>query len=61
MDKEVSTIKELEGGLLSPFGDVGDIFMYDSKNIRIIVHPPSPTTTGKCLQWFTNQTKISFL
>ncbi|PKB94353.1 hypothetical protein RhiirA5_438988, partial [Rhizophagus irregularis] len=39
-------IQELGGKRLSPADVIGDIFTYDSKNIRIIVQPPPPTTTA---------------
>jgi hypothetical protein len=43
-------IKNLGGKQLTPFDDFGDIFAYsDLKNVRIIVQPPPPATTGKCL------------
>ncbi|POG81917.1 hypothetical protein GLOIN_2v1088893 [Rhizophagus irregularis DAOM 181602=DAOM 197198] len=44
MDEE-NIIQELGGEKLSPVDDIGDIFRYDSKNIRIIVQPPPPATT----------------
>jgi hypothetical protein len=56
MDKENIIIRELGGKKLSPIDDIGDIFMYDSKNIRIIIQPPP--TTGKCLLFFISRTKI---
>jgi Crinkler effector protein N-terminal domain len=48
---ENTTIAGLGGELLLPYVEVSDIFKQDSKNIRIIVQPPSvaTTTTGKCL------------
>ena len=46
---EDTIIQELEGQKLTTFKDFGDIFNSDSKNIRIIVQPPKPATTGKCL------------
>jgi hypothetical protein len=49
MNKENITIRELGGEKLAPFSDLGDIFTSDSKNIRIIVQLPPPTTTGKSL------------
>ena len=59
MDEENIIIQELGGKKLSPVDDIGDIFTYDSKNIRIIVQPPA--TTGECLQCFTSRTKLPFL
>ncbi|CAB5187375.1 unnamed protein product [Rhizophagus irregularis] len=44
MEEENSIIQELGGKKLSPIDDIGDIFTYDSKNIRIIIQPPVTTT-----------------
>ncbi|CAB5175586.1 unnamed protein product [Rhizophagus irregularis] len=49
---EENIIQELGGKRLSPADVIGDIFTYDSNNIRIIVQPPPPTTTGKRLSTF---------
>jgi hypothetical protein len=57
MNEENITIQELGGKKLSPVDDIGDIFTYDSKNIRIIVQPPPPATTGKCLPTFYQSNK----
>ncbi|RIA80313.1 hypothetical protein C1645_810492 [Glomus cerebriforme] len=38
--KENNIIQELGGKKLSPVDDIGDIFKYNSKNIRIIIQPP---------------------
>jgi hypothetical protein len=46
MNEENIFIQELGGKMLSPVDDIGDIFTYGSKNIRIIIQPP--VTTGKC-------------
>jgi hypothetical protein len=57
INDENITIKELGGNKLTTFENYGDIFAHnDSKNIRIIVQPPLPTTTGK---WFTSRTRNS--
>ena len=60
MDEENIIIQELGGKKLSPVDDIGDIFTCDSKNIRIIVQPPPPATTGKCLPTFYLSNKDSF-
>ena len=52
MDEEDIIIQGLGGKKLSPVDDIGNIFTYDSKNIRIIIQPPPPATTGKCLLTF---------
>ncbi|CAB4384806.1 unnamed protein product [Rhizophagus irregularis] len=44
MNEENIIIQELGGKNLFPVDDIGDIFTYDSKNIRIIVQPP-PTAS----------------
>ncbi|RIA84184.1 hypothetical protein C1645_832660 [Glomus cerebriforme] len=41
MEEENIIIQELGGKKLSPVDDIGDIFTYDSKNIRIIIQPPA--------------------
>ncbi|RGB22832.1 hypothetical protein C1646_775448 [Rhizophagus diaphanus] len=43
MEEENIIIQELGGKKLSPVDDIGDIFTYDSKNIRIIIQPPATT------------------
>ena len=58
MDEENIIIQELGGKKLSPVDDIGDIFTYDSKNIRIIVQPPA--TTGECLPIFYLSNKVTF-
>ncbi|PKK60954.1 hypothetical protein RhiirC2_718750 [Rhizophagus irregularis] len=45
MNEENIIIQELGGKMLSPVDDIGVIFRYGSKNIRIIVQPPPPATT----------------
>ncbi|PKY60902.1 hypothetical protein RhiirA4_520434 [Rhizophagus irregularis] len=51
MEKEKIIIQELGGKKLSPVDDIGDIFTYNSKHIRIIVQiptpPPATTVTPK--------------
>src|SRR5207248_6839156 len=59
MDEENIIIQELGGKKLSPVDDIGDIFTYDSKNIRIIVQPPA--TTGECLLMVCQSNKDIFL
>ncbi|PKY47885.1 hypothetical protein RhiirA4_523646 [Rhizophagus irregularis] len=46
MNEENIIIQELGGKNLFPVDDIGDIFTYDSKNIRIIVQPPPPAITA---------------
>ncbi|RGB35065.1 hypothetical protein C1646_742447 [Rhizophagus diaphanus] len=46
MEEENIIIQELGGKKLSPVNDIGDIFTYDSKNIRIIIQPPITTDKG---------------
>ncbi len=58
MDEENIIIQELGGKKLSPVDDIGDIFTYDSKNIRIIVQPPA--TTGECLLMVCQSNKDIF-
>ena len=60
MEEENIIIQELGGKKLSPVDDIGDIFAYDSKNIRIIVQPPPPATTGECLLIFYFSKKDNF-
>ena len=56
-DKENTTIKnELDGDNLLPNAYLGEIFSGGSDNVRIIVQPPLPATTGKCL---TSRTRNS--
>jgi hypothetical protein len=59
MEEENIIIQELGGKRLSPVDDIGDIFTYDSKNIRIIIQPPA--TTGECLPIFYLSNKDNFL
>ena len=47
MEEENIIIQELGGKKLSPVDVIGEVFKYNSKNIRIIVQPP-PFSAGKC-------------
>ena len=49
---ETKSIQKLGGEELSTFDDFNDIFRESSRNIRILVQPPLPATTGKCLPTF---------
>ncbi|PKY43417.1 hypothetical protein RhiirA4_457403 [Rhizophagus irregularis] len=58
MDKENITIQELGGQKMAPFSDFCNIFMDDSKNIRIIVQPPLSTTTVSLMHIIPDKVKI---